>query len=60
MRLHVVDRWQHLGTAEDDSEVEHVLRMVTDSGFDADGYRIIRRVLASARPRDLVLLRRHA
>jgi DNA polymerase-3 subunit epsilon len=59
-RLHVVDRWQHLGTAQDESEVEQLLRATPDAGFDADGYRIIGRALASVRSRDLVLLRRRA
>jgi DNA polymerase-3 subunit epsilon len=56
--LHVVDRWQHLGTARDESEVTEVLRAGTERPFDPDGYRIVAKCLERLPPRDLVLLAR--
>lgn len=52
--LHVIDRWQHLGTAHDTAEVEQFLREPRAPYFDADGYRIIARCLAGLAPGDLV------
>jgi DNA polymerase III subunit epsilon len=54
--LHVVDRWQHLGTARDESEVAELLRSRTGHGFDPDAYRIVARCLERVAPRDLVML----
>ena len=56
--LHVVDRWQHLGTARDESEVIEVLGACTERPFDPDGYRIVAKCLERLAPRDLVLLPR--
>jgi DNA polymerase-3 subunit epsilon len=58
VQIHVLDRWRHLGTARDAGEVAEVLQRASaaDACFDADGYRIIGRALAEARPRDLMLL----
>jgi DNA polymerase-3 subunit epsilon len=54
--LHVVDRWQHLGTADDDAAVSVLLGTAPAATFDPDGYRIIARCLERLAPRDLVLL----
>jgi DNA polymerase III subunit epsilon len=54
--LHVVDRWQHLGTARDDSEVADLLRATSGRAFDPDAYRIVARYLDRLPPRDLVML----
>lgn len=54
--LHVIDRWQHLGTAGDEGEIAGLLRTRDGSGFDADSYRILRRCLGRVAPRDLVML----
>jgi DNA polymerase-3 subunit epsilon len=56
--LHVVDRWQHLGTARDDDEVAGLLRSTGEGGFDPDSYRIVARCLEGVAPRDLVLFER--
>jgi DNA polymerase-3 subunit epsilon len=58
--LHVVDRWQHIGTARDDPEVAELLRTATGREFDPDAYRIVARCLERAAPRDLVMLGRGA
>jgi DNA polymerase-3 subunit epsilon len=55
--LHVLDRWQHLGTARDEAEVEALLQK-SGGAFDADGYRIIGRCLKTVRSRDLVIFER--
>ena len=55
--LHVVDRWQHLGTAEDDGAVAALLERAPAAPFDPDSYRIIARCLERIAPRDLVMLR---
>jgi DNA polymerase III subunit epsilon len=54
--LHVVDRWQHLGTARDDSEVAELLRAPAGRPFDPDAYRIVARCLERLSSRDLVML----
>ena len=54
--LHVIDRWQHLGTARGPDEVTELLRTSREQHFDADSYRIIGRCLANLRPQDLVML----
>jgi DNA polymerase-3 subunit epsilon len=54
--LHVVDRWRHLGTANDDPGVAELLARAHGAGFDADAYRILVRCLERVAPRDLVLL----
>jgi DNA polymerase III subunit epsilon len=56
--LHVVDRWQHLGTARDDSEVEALLCAPRSECFDADSYRIVGRCLKTLRAQDLVVFDR--
>jgi DNA polymerase-3 subunit epsilon len=56
--VHVIDHWRHLGTARDESEVADVLRQSGCAGFDADGYRLIGRVLRDVRPRDLLTFER--
>jgi DNA polymerase-3 subunit epsilon len=60
MVLHVIDRWQHLGTARDDDEVAGLLQLAQCTDFDADGYRIIARCLQSVAPRDLVMFERRS
>ncbi len=56
--LHVLDRWHHLGTARDETELEALLHAPRNGAYDADGYRIIRRCLKSVRPKDLVVFDR--
>jgi len=55
--VHVIHRWRHLGTAQDEGEVAELLRSADSAGFDADSYRIIGRALRSVRPRDLLMLK---
>jgi DNA polymerase-3 subunit epsilon len=55
--LHVVYRWQHLGTAEDDTAVAGLLEQAPAAAFDPDSYRIIARCIERVAPRDLVMLR---
>jgi DNA polymerase-3 subunit epsilon len=54
--LHVVDRWQHLGTARDDGEVAELVKAATSTAFDPDAYRIVARYLDRLSARDLVML----
>jgi DNA polymerase-3 subunit epsilon len=54
--LHVIDRWHHLGTAADETEVAALLERADQGPFDPDGYRIIARCLERAAPREIVLL----
>lgn len=56
--LHILDRWQHLGTAEDDAAVAAVLERACGRPFDPDGYRIIARLVDRLSPRDVVVFRR--
>ena len=56
--LHVVDRWQHIGTARDETEVVELLRSSGERAFDPDSYRIVARCLERIQPRDLVMLAR--
>jgi DNA polymerase-3 subunit epsilon len=56
--LHVVDRWQHLGTAQDEGEVAELLRSSGGRSFDADSYRIVMRCLDRLPRRDLVMFER--
>jgi hypothetical protein len=58
--LHVIDRWQHLGTARDDDEVAVLLQRADGTDFDADSYRIIARCLQGLAPRDLVMFDRRS
>jgi DNA polymerase-3 subunit epsilon len=53
--LHVIDRWQHLGTAREPEEVTQLLRASRERQFDADSYRIIGRCLKTLRSSDLVM-----
>jgi DNA polymerase-3 subunit epsilon len=57
MRVHVLDRWRHVGTARDESEIDELLRHVEPAEFDVDSYRIIGRALNHVHMRDLLLLR---
>jgi DNA polymerase-3 subunit epsilon len=54
VRIHVIDRWRHLGTASDEQEAQALLHAAGDAPFDADSYRIIGRALQDVRPRDLL------
>jgi hypothetical protein len=54
--VHVIDRWQHLGTAREESEIEQLLRSSRVARFDADSYHIIGRALRDVRSRDLLVL----
>jgi DNA polymerase-3 subunit epsilon len=56
--LHVLDRWRHIGTAADESELAELLqtRNLAAAAIDVDSYRVIGRCLERAGPRDLVNL----
>ncbi len=54
--LHVVDCWQHLGTARDDADVAELIKASSRTAFDPDAYRIVSRCLDGISPRDLVML----
>ena len=56
--LHVIDRWQHLGTARDPGEVDGLIGAQLLDEFDADSYRILGRCIERVHRRDLVLLER--
>ncbi|MGB5104785.1 MAG: exonuclease domain-containing protein [Steroidobacteraceae bacterium] len=56
--LHVIDRWQHVGTARDDDEVAAILGSEPRGPFDPDAYRIVARCLEKIAPRDLVVFER--
>jgi DNA polymerase-3 subunit epsilon len=56
--LHVVDRWQHIGTAQDEGEVAELLRASSGRSFDPDSYRIVARCLERLPRRDLVMFGR--
>ena len=56
--LHVIDRWQHLGTARDSGEIEALVGARSLDGFDADSYRIIGRCLERLDRRQLVMIER--
>jgi len=58
--LHVVDHWQHVGTAHDDEEVAVLLGAVRRGDFDPDAYRIVARCLDKSAPRDLVVFERRS
>jgi DNA polymerase-3 subunit epsilon len=53
--LHVVDRWQHLGTARSQEDIDALLRASRPPGFDADTYRIVGRCLERMAPRQVVV-----
>jgi DNA polymerase-3 subunit epsilon len=54
--MHVIDRWQHLGTARDPEEITTLVRAQSLDAFDADSYRIIGRCLERIHRRDVVML----
>jgi DNA polymerase-3 subunit epsilon len=54
--LHVIDRWQHRGTARDPEEAAVLAGARVLDEFDADSYRIVARCLERMTPRDLVML----
>lgn len=58
--LHVVDRWQHVGTAHDEEEVAVLLGSVRRGDFDPDAYRIVARCIEKSAPRDLVVFGRRS
>ena len=39
---HVFDRWRHVGTARDETELEGLLEARVQAEFDPDIYRIVR------------------
>ena len=44
--VHVFDRWCHLGTAQDDTELADILECSSEPlGFDLEGYKILCRYL---------------
>ena len=47
--IHLIDRWCHLGTANDDSQVYEVLEVRGTPTFDLDIYRILERALRTRR-----------
>jgi DNA polymerase-3 subunit epsilon len=54
--LHVIDRWQHRGTARDPDEATSLAGAKVLDDFDADSYKIVSRCLERLGPRDLVML----
>jgi len=54
--LHVIDRWQHRGTARDPHEAASLAAVRVLDEFDADSYKIVSRCLERLGPRDLVML----
>ena len=54
--IHVIDRWQHLGSARDAREIDALLATGGGGAFDADGYRIVARHLQRIDPRELIVL----
>lgn len=54
--LHVIDRWQHRGTARDMQEAMTLAQATVLDSFDADSYRIVSRCLERLGPRNLVML----
>jgi len=53
--LHVLDRWCHLGTAHDESELHDIAESHSVPVFDLDTYKILRRFLAKP-PRDTTIV----
>jgi DNA polymerase-3 subunit epsilon len=60
MTLHVIDRWQHLGTAADEAGVARLLAGPSRPSFDPDSYRMLTRCLARVSARDVIPLGRQA
>ena len=54
--LHVIDRWQHLGSAGSEEELQSLSGARGESGFDADMYRIVNRWLRRVHPRACIAL----
>jgi DNA polymerase III subunit epsilon len=44
-QLHVFDSWCHLGTVEDESELEDVLKTRSSLNFDLDTYQLLQKSL---------------
>lgn len=50
-QLHVMDRWRHLGTVQDESELHELLGGAhAGQGIDVDVYKILRRLLPRSQP----------
>jgi DNA polymerase-3 subunit epsilon len=47
--IHLFDRWCHLGTAQDESQIYEVLEVRGTPMFDLDIYRILDRALRTRR-----------
>jgi hypothetical protein len=43
--LHIIDRWQHIGSAASEEELQALAGTRAEPGFDADMYRIMNRWL---------------
>lgn len=54
--IHVLDRWQHLGSVTEGEDPTSLVDVDVLRSFDADSYRIIARFLREADPRDIVVL----
>jgi DNA polymerase-3 subunit epsilon len=49
--IHVLDRWRHLGTAHNETDLQDILETRNDAPFDPAIYRILVQYLKS-NPRD--------
>ena len=50
-QLHVFERWRHLGTAQDEAELDELLiSNQAGAGIDVDVYKILRRLLPRCQP----------
>jgi DNA polymerase-3 subunit epsilon len=58
--LHVIDHWQYLGTAQDESDVYSLLESHRDrDAFDPDLYALLKRTLPTLSGARLVVLGKH-
>lgn len=55
--LHVIDRWQYLGTAQDEADIHSLLECRRDrDAFDPDVYALLRRTLSTLPDARVVML----
>jgi DNA polymerase III subunit epsilon len=57
--LHVIDRWQHLGSVGSDDELAALIGAQSSPAFDADTYRILNRRFGQLDPRAFIPLTPH-
>jgi DNA polymerase-3 subunit epsilon len=55
--IHVFEQWSHLGSAQDESELEDLLQGVAQPlAFDLDSYRLLQKQLATPTKLNLELM----